>query len=82
MHEDSTEGEEVKRQQRMKIMRDMTKKIRSKERIDANNRWWVAEVLAVDCDKAWLHAGWEDTMKKWYDWLEKMKRKDERTKME
>ena len=43
MHEDSTEGEEVKRQQRMKIMKDMTKKIRSKSRMDAENRWWVAE---------------------------------------
>ena len=30
MHEDSTEGEEMKRQQRKKVMRDMTKKMRSK----------------------------------------------------
>ena len=56
MHEDSTEGEEMKRQQRMKI--------RSKERMDADNRWWVAELLAADCEKAWLNAGWEDTMQK------------------
>ena len=75
MHEDSTEGEEMKRQQRMKI--------RSKERMDADNRWWVAELLAADCEKAWLNAGWEDTMQKTcYDWLEEMKKKDERKKME
>ena len=27
-------------------------------------------MLAADCEKDWLHAGWEDTMQKWYDWLE------------
>ena len=36
-------------------MKDMTKKIRSKERMDAHNRWWVADLLAADCEKAWLH---------------------------
>ena len=49
MHEDSTDGEEMKRQQRMKVMKDMTKKI--KRRMDAENRWFVA---AADCEKAWL----------------------------
>ena len=34
------------------------------------------------CEKAWTHAGWEDTMKKWYKWLEEMKKKDEKKKME
>ena len=28
MHEDSTDGEEMKRQQKMKVMKDMTKKIK------------------------------------------------------
>ena len=41
MHDDSTEGEEMKRQQRRKVMKDMTKKIRLKGRMDADNRWWV-----------------------------------------
>ena len=41
----------------------------------------LAELLAADCENAWLHAGWEYTMQKWYDWLEEMK-KDERRKME
>ena len=36
-----------------------------------------AELLAADCDKAWLHAGWEDTRQKWFDWLVEMKKKDE-----
>ena len=52
----------MKRQQRMKIMKDMTKQIRSKGRMDADSRWWVAKVLAADCEKALFNAGWEDTM--------------------
>ena len=65
--EESTEGEEMKQQQRAKIM----KKIRSKGRMDAENRWWVNELLAADCEKAWIHPGCEDTMQNWYDWLGK-----------
>ena len=48
----------------MKVVKDMTKKIRSKERMDAENRWWVAELLAADCEKAWLHPEEEETMQK------------------
>ena len=59
---DSTEGEEMKRQKRMKIMKEMTKKIGSKSRIDAENRWW-------------LHPCEEETMQKWYAWLGEMQRK-------
>ena len=39
----------MKQQQRMKIVKDLTKKIRSKGNIDAKNRRWVAEMLAKDC---------------------------------
>ena len=53
MHEDSTEKEEMRRQQRKKVMKDMMKKIRLKGQMDATNRWWVAELLAADCEKAW-----------------------------
>ena len=53
-----------------------------KQNIDTRNRWWVAELLAKDCEKAWTHTGWEDTMQKWYDWLEHMKKKNEKGKME
>ena len=28
-------------------MKDMTRKIRSKGRMDAENRWWVADLLAA-----------------------------------
>ena len=80
--EESAEEEEMKQQQRMKIMKDLTQKIRSKGRMDAESRWWVAELLAADCEKAWIHPGWEDTMQKWYEWLEKMKKEDEKEKME
>ena len=68
----STEVAEMKQQRRMKIMRDLTRKIRSKGRMDAESRWWVTELLAADCEKAWIHAGWEDTVQKWYKWLEEM----------
>ena len=37
----------------MKVMKDMTGKIRSKGRMDAENR--VADLLTADCEKAWLH---------------------------
>ena len=38
----------------------------------------VTEILATDCEKAWIHTGWKDTMQKWYEQLEYMKRKDEK----
>ena len=49
----------------MKVMKDMTKKIRSKVRMDAENRWWVAKLLAADCEKAWLHQEEEEAMQRW-----------------
>ena len=64
MHEDSTEEEEMKRQQRMKVMKDMTKNIKAKGKMDANNSWWVSELLAADCEKARPQEGWEDTTQK------------------
>ena len=65
-------------------MKDLIKKIRSKGRMDAKNRWWVTEILATVFffKKTWIHTGWEDTMQKWYEWLEYVKRKDEKEKME
>ena len=80
--EESTAEEEMKQHQRMAIMRDRIKKIRSKGRMDAKNRWWVSEWLAEDCEKAWTYTGWEDTMQKLYEWLKYMKKKDEKEKME
>ena len=49
-HEDSTEGEEMRRQQKMKVMKGMTKKIRSKGRMDAarTDGGWL-KCLATDC---------------------------------
>ena len=72
----------MKQQQRMVIMKDLLKKSRSEGSMDAKNRWWVSELLAKDCEKAWTHTGWEDTMQKWYQWLDRMKKKDEKGKME
>ena len=42
----------------------------------------LSELLATDCEKVWIHTRWEDTMQKWYERLEYMKRKDEKEKME
>ena len=72
----------MKQQQRMAIVKDLIKKIRSKGMMDAKNRWWVSELLAKDSEKAWIQTGWEDTMQKWYEWLEHMKKKDEKANME
>ena len=66
----------------MKAMKDMMKTIRSRGKMDAENRWWVSELLAADFQKAWIHTGWEDTVQKWYNWLEEMKKKDEKEIME
>ena len=71
----------MKQQQRMKIMNNLTKKIRSKGRMDAESRWWVTELLAADSENAWIHPGWEDTMQNWYECLEEMKKEDEKTNM-
>ena len=46
----------------MELMKDLTRKIKPTERMDANCSWWVSELLAADCEKAWLHAGSENTM--------------------
>ena len=74
--QESTEEQEMKQQQRTVFMKDMIKKIRSKERMDAKSRWWGSGLLATDCEKAWTHTGWENTMQRWYKWLEEMKKKD------
>ena len=55
--EESTEEQEIKQQQRMVIMKDMIRKIRPKGRMDAQGGWRVAELLAADCEKAWIHTG-------------------------
>ena len=44
MHEDSME-DEMRRQQRIEVMKEMTRKIRSKGKMDAESRWWIAELL-------------------------------------
>ena len=72
----------MRQQQRMANMKGLKTNIRSTGSTDPQNRWWVAEMLAKSCEKAWARTGWEDTMQKWYEWLEHMKEKDEKGKME
>ena len=51
--------------------------------MDAENRWWVADLLAADCEKAWLHPEEEEHVQTLLHWFEKMKKKeDEKRKME
>ena len=60
-------------------MKDLIKKIKSNGSMDAKNRWWVASMLAKDCEKAWTHPGWEDTdARNVYELLEHLKKKDEK----
>ena len=50
--------------------------------MDATSRWWVAEILATDCEKAWTHAAWEGVMQKLHEWLKYRKKKDEKMEEE
>ena len=50
--------------------------------MDAENRCWVSELLAADCERAWTHTGWEDILQKWCKWLEETTKRDEKGKME
>ena len=50
--------------------------------MDAESRWCVSLLLAADCEKAWIHTRREDIMRKCCKWLEEMKKKDEKEKME
>ena len=72
--------EEMRQLQRMQVMTDMTKKIKSKGRKEVKNSWWVSELLAADCQTAWLHPGWEDTLLQWCNCMFEMK-KDEGKRM-
>ena len=78
MQAGSTKEEEMKQQQSMKAMKDMKRETKAKGRVDASSGWWVCELLAADCEKAWLHF-WDGNIlcRKWYDWLCDMKRRME-----
>ena len=47
--------------------------------MDANNSWWVSELLAAHCE-AWLYP--KTIMLRWYDWLYEMTERDEVKRME
>ena len=48
--------------------------------MDAESRWWVAELFVADCEKAWLQK--RKTTQKCCFWLVKMKQGDDKRKME
>ena len=64
--EELTEEEEMKHQEKLMILKDLMRKVRSKGRMDAESRWWVSELLAALFEKAWVHTGLKDTVQKWY----------------
>ena len=47
-----TEEEVMKQQQRIKTITNMIRKIKAQGTMDANNSWWISELLAADCNKA------------------------------
>ena len=55
-------------------------KDQAKNRIDANNSWWVRQLLAADCKKAWLHPGWTQNAAMVH--LYEMKKRDEEKRTE
>ena len=64
------EDEQMKQPQRMMVKNDMTLEIKAEGTMDANNNWWVSDLLASDCEKPWFHAGLEDTMGGVPNWAE------------
>ena len=80
--EELTEEEEMKQQQRMVVMKDLIRKIRSKGKWTLRIDGGFLSLWRQIVKKAWMHTGWEDTMQKWYNWLEDVKKKDEKKKME
>ena len=55
MQESQTEKEEMRQQQMIKIMTDMTRTIKSKGRMDAKNSWWSAIVTGQEVETRALH---------------------------
>ena len=55
MQESHNEKKEMRQQQRMKIRTDMTRKIKSKGRMDAKNSWWSAFVTGQEVETRALH---------------------------
>ena len=84
MQEAGDTEEEMKQQQRMKIMTGVQRNIKATGRMDANNSWWVSELLPLIAKKkkTWLHPLWKDTMQQWYRWLHEMMKDEEQRKEE
>ena len=78
MQDTRHEKEEMRQLRRMKIMTNMTRKIKAKGRVDANNSWQVSELLDAGCKKSVASSGmggYSATMAQY--WLFDMKKKTE-----
>ena len=70
MHERQTEKAEIRQQHRMQTTAEMTRKIKEKGRMDANNIRWVGELLAADCKETrGSTQNGKNTMQRRYKWL-------------
>ena len=55
MQESRTGKDEMKQQQRMKIIAEMIRNIKAEGRMDANSSWRVSDRFASVCGEAWLN---------------------------
>ena len=50
--------------------------------MDAQSSWWISELLAAECKKAWCHPEWDTAMHQWYNWLHERKKDEEQRRAE
>ena len=69
----------MKQQDRMEVLKMMTKRTISAGRVVAPSSWWVSELPAIDCATVWLKLEAEELMNEWLGWLHKeMQKKGEK----
>ena len=63
-------------------MGSMSRRVKAKGRMNANNSWWVSDLVAATCECAGLNRDWDGTAQSLQEWLCEMKKKDEGQKEE
>ena len=69
-------------QQRTQIIGRMSRRVKAKGRMNANNSWWVSDLVAATCECAGLNRDWDGTAQSLQEWLYEMKKNDEGQKEE
>ena len=75
MQESCTEKDEMRQQNRMNTMVEMTGKIKAKSRMYAQNSWWVSDLLAA-AKECGFTQNWM-ILCRWYNWLQDKKKQEE-----